>query len=90
MKNEQKSSLSAGLSPEQMIESLQAAPDDFKHQFQGSPILRAKWAGYHRNLITVLTNMQEKGAVSVFTDLFENETTPDQRELLQWALDKLT
>jgi epoxyqueuosine reductase len=90
MKNEQKSSLSAGLSPEQMIESLQAAPDDFEHQFQGSPILRAKWAGYQRNLIAVLTNMQEKKALSVFTDLFENETTPDQRELLQWALDKLT
>jgi epoxyqueuosine reductase len=77
------------LSTKEMLEELTLSADDFKILMEGSPLLRAKWSGYRRNLIVVLTNLRQTQAIQTFTEALKTETDPEMFNLLTWAIERL-
>ena len=76
------------LSTAEMLEELTLSIDDFKIRMQNSPLMRAKWMGYRRNLIVALTNLRQTQALPTFTRMLNTETDPEMRFLLTWAIEQ--
>jgi len=67
--------------------SLDAAA--WKARYKGIPVLRAKYAGYRRNLAVAMANDETPGAEQALREALEEELPPDLRETFLWALEKL-
>lgn len=86
---EQNLAANTTLEPEEMIQDLSLTPEEFKSKFKGLPILRARHFGYLRNLVTVLANTKEYGALDALIHLLRSESNEALRETIHWAIDKI-
>jgi epoxyqueuosine reductase len=77
------------MSPKEMIQALDESEEQFKTSHRDSPVLRAKWQGYQRNLIVALTNLGQRDAIELFKRLIEVSGDEEMLELLHWAVTSL-
>lgn len=63
-------------------------PEDFRERFRGSPVKRAKWRGFMRNLAVAMGNSGDAGVVPSLTALLEVEDAMVRRHAA-WALGRI-
>jgi epoxyqueuosine reductase len=68
---------------------LSISTTDFKHQFSGTPLLRAKRIGLIRNACVVLGNIRSDEAAPYLTRLLAEEPEPVIRSHAAWALGRI-
>jgi epoxyqueuosine reductase len=61
----------------------------FKAKYAGTPVLRAKHAGFLRNLILAAANSGDPGLIPQLQDLRKRQTDPVLQETLNWAITTL-
>ncbi|MCS6951060.1 MAG: tRNA epoxyqueuosine(34) reductase QueG [bacterium] len=71
-----------------LVDLLRLGEQDFREQFRRSPVKRAKWRGFRRNVAVALGNSRDQNAVPVLQEQLEHEEDPMVREHLQWALER--
>jgi epoxyqueuosine reductase len=69
-----------------LLESFMLTESDFKSRFANTPILRAKYQGFRRNVAIALGNSRLQEARSALLDCAANELDDVVREAAQWAL----
>ncbi len=74
-------------SPE-LWELAQLSPDEFRERFSGSPVKRAKWRGFVRNVAVAMGNSGNPGLQPELTSLLDSED-PMVRRHAGWALKQL-
>ena len=74
-------------SPE-LWELAQLSPDEFRERFSGSPVKRAKWRGFVRNVAVAMGNSGNPGLAPELKDLLNSED-PMVRRHAGWALKRL-
>ena len=74
-------------SPE-LWELAQLSPDEFRERFSGSPVKRAKWRGFVRNVAVAMGNSGNPGLAPELTNLLNSED-PMVRRHAGWALKQL-
>ena len=62
--------------------------EEFRRQFRGSPVRRAKWSGLRRNVTIAMGNSGERDFLPTLQRLASDEDEP-VRESAQWAMRKL-
>ncbi|MFN0206761.1 MAG: tRNA epoxyqueuosine(34) reductase QueG [Planctomycetota bacterium] len=61
----------------------------FKQQFAGSPMRRAKRAGIARNAAIVLGNLKRRGAAKILQNAARDDSAPEVRDAAAWALSRI-
>jgi epoxyqueuosine reductase len=74
-------------SPE-LWELAQLSPDEFRERFSASPVKRAKWRGFVRNVAVAMGNSGNPGLAPELTHLLNSED-PMVRRHAGWALKRL-
>ena len=72
-----------------LLEEFGFAEADWKARYMGTPVLRARYHGYRRNLAIALANTGAPGAEQALRSALKQELPPDLRETFLWALEKL-
>jgi epoxyqueuosine reductase len=72
-----------------LVDLLRMREEEFRTAFRRSPVKRAKWRGFRRNVAVALGNSGQEEAVQVLQQELAHETDPMVREHLEWALDRL-
>ncbi len=72
----------------ELTELMRLEPDAFRRRFRGSPIKRARYAGFLRNVAVALGNSGDPGAVPVLVESLEHAETL-VRGHAAWALGEL-
>jgi epoxyqueuosine reductase QueG len=72
-----------------LLEELALSQAAWKAKYQGTPVLRAGYAGYRRNLAVALANLRPEGAFQALQAALEEELSPDLRDTFRWALEQL-
>lgn len=70
-----------------LIDLLRLSEEEFRSTFRNSPVKRAKWRGFRRNVAVALGNSRSRKALPVLQQELERETDAMVREHLQWAID---
>lgn len=78
------------LTPEKMLHDLSLSAEDFKQDYAQSPLLRAKWQGYLRNLINVLVNIHETRALPILISLASQVKEPLLNKMIRDAISSLS
>lgn len=73
-----------------LLEEFALNEADWKARYKGTPVLRAKFAGYRRNLAIALANTRVKGAAEALRSALEQDLPADLRETFVWALERLS
>ncbi len=60
----------------------------FSRLFNGSPVQRAKWAGFRRNLAIAMGNSRQQRFVPILTQ-WSSDTDPVLAETARWAVENL-
>jgi epoxyqueuosine reductase len=63
--------------------------DEFRAQFKGSPVKRAKQRGLLRNVAVALASSDDPEAERALEQVVANDIEPLVREHVQWALDRI-
>ncbi len=69
-----------------LLESFLLTESDFKSRYANTPVLRAKYQGFRRNVAIALGNARLEAARPALTDCAANEQDEVVREAAQWAL----
>lgn len=69
-----------------LVDLLHMSEEEFRTAFRNSPVRRAKWRGFRRNVAVALGNSRDPDALPVLQQELERETDPVVREHLQWAI----
>ena len=69
-----------------LLESFLLTESDFKSRYANTPVLRAKFQGFRRNVAIALGNARLEAARPALTDCAANEQDEVVREAAQWAL----
>ena len=64
------------------------SPEDFSERYRGSPIKRAKWQGFMRNVAVAMGNSRDPEMIPELENLLDSED-PMIRRHASWALEKL-
>jgi epoxyqueuosine reductase len=75
--------------PFDLIEELAISPEEFKNRYKDSPILRAKFKGYQRNLCITLGNSRDIRGVEILTEHALHNPDDVVRESAVWALEMM-
>jgi epoxyqueuosine reductase len=67
----------------------QLTEDEFKKEFKGSPLLRAKRVGLLRNAAVVLGNQGYQPALLVLNKALQQETDPAVEDACRWAIQQI-
>lgn len=78
----------ATLAPK-LVDLLRMSEEEFRTAFRNSPVQRAKWRGFRRNVAVALGNSRDPDALPVLQRELERESDPVVREHLQWAIHRL-
>lgn len=78
----------ATLAPK-LVDLLRMSEEEFRTAFRNSPVRRAKWRGFRRNVAVALGNSRGPDALPVLQQELEHESEPVVREHLQWAIHRL-
>lgn len=78
----------ATLAPK-LVDLLRMSEEEFRTAFRNSPVKRAKWRGFRRNVAVALGNSRDPDALPVLQQELERESDPVVREHLQWAIHRL-
>ena len=78
----------ATLAPK-LVDLLRMSEEEFRTAFRNSPVRRAKWRGFRRNVAVALGNSRDPDALPVLQQELEHESEPVVREHLQWAIHRL-
>jgi len=71
-----------------LVELLELTPDEFRLRYRGSPILRAKYGGFLRNVCVALGNSGDSSAIPALARALEHPE-PLVRGHAAWALGRL-
>ena len=71
-----------------LVESFLLTEAEFKSRYANTPVLRAKYQGFRRNVAIALGNARLKAARSALVDCAANEPDGVVREAAQWALSR--
>lgn len=71
-----------------LVEWMRMTRDEFKHRFKHSPIKRAKYAGFLRNVAVALGNSHSEEAVPALTQALSHPE-PLVRQHAAWALNEI-
>lgn len=77
----------ATLAPK-LADLLRMNEEEFRTAFRNSPVKRAKWHGFRRNVAVALGNSRDPDALPVLQQELQRETDPTVREHLQWAIEQ--
>jgi len=69
-----------------LFESLRWNEAEFKKGFANTPVLRAKYIGWRRNVAIALGNSNYPQAIPVLQKALSQESNQVVREALKWAL----
>ncbi len=69
-----------------LVESFLLTEAEFKSRYANTPVLRAKYQGFRRNVAIALGNARLEAARSALVDCAANEPDGVVREAAQWAL----
>ncbi len=69
-----------------LLESFLLTEAEFKSRYANTPVLRAKYQGFRRNVAIALGNARLEAARPALTDCVANEADEVVREAAQWAL----
>jgi len=72
-----------------LIEEFMLDEAAWKARYKGTPVLRARFAGYRRNLAIAMANTRAVGAAQALQTALEEELSADLRETFLWALAQL-
>ncbi len=78
----------ATLAPK-LVDLLHMSEEEFRTAFRNSPVKRAKWRGFRRNVAVALGNSRDPDALPVLQQELQRESDPVVREHLQWAIHRL-
>jgi epoxyqueuosine reductase len=80
---------SAEYIPPDIIAELSLSPEEFKKRYRDSPILRAKWKGWLRNLCIALGNSGDIRGVQILREHLQHNPDAVVRESAAWALEMM-
>ena len=69
-----------------LVESFLLTEAEFKSRYANTPILRAKYQGFRRNVAIALGNARLETVRAALSDCAANESDAVVREAAQWAL----
>ena len=69
-----------------LVESFLLTEAEFKSRYANTPVLRAKYQGFRRNIAIALGNTRLEAARTALLDCTANEPDAVVREAAQWAL----
>ena len=72
-----------------LLEEFSFSEAEWKAKYRATPVMRAGFAGYRRNLAIALANSRPPGAARALQAALESERAPELRETLLWALAQL-
>jgi epoxyqueuosine reductase len=72
-----------------LAKQLNFSENEFANYYSGTPVLRAGWLGFTRNLIIAAGNMQDEESMSPLIKLLKDHPLPYIRSHAAWALGKL-
>ncbi len=72
-----------------LIEEFMLDEAAWKARYKGTPVLRARFAGYRRNLAIAMANTRAVGAAQALQTALEEELSAGLRETFLWALAQL-
>lgn len=75
---------------EEMLRSLSLSREEFRQKYGKTALMRTKWEGYIRNLVTVLANQEVRKALPALQNLLSAESESGLRETLSWAINKIS
>jgi epoxyqueuosine reductase len=75
--------------PPNLLDELTLSADQFKQKYRQSPIMRARLAGYLRNIAVVLGNLRSQEAVPALTQAIMTDHAPLVRAHAAWALGRI-
>ena len=70
-------------------QELEITSKEFNHKFKNSPIQRARWRGYLRNVAVALGNKGKKEDIPVLEKVLK-DTEPMLREHAAWAIERIS
>jgi epoxyqueuosine reductase len=70
-------------------QEMQLSPQAFRLKFSGSPVLRAKYRGYLRNVVCALGNTHDPSAVPVLGDAMQTNPEALVRQHAAWVLSQI-
>lgn len=73
----------------EMINELSISQEEFKTKYSDTPIYRAKWQGFIRNLVIVLANEYCIEALPALSALLASERTSELKPTINWAISKI-
>lgn len=77
-------------SPEtDLLEEIALTAQEFNQKYSHSPLRRAKWRGYLRNIAVILGNLRNPAAVAALTRIFAGESDSLLRAHAAWALGQI-
>lgn len=71
-----------------LLESFLLTETEFKTRYANTPVLRARYQGFRRNIAIALGNTRLKAARSALQESADNEPDEVVREAAQWALSR--
>lgn len=73
-----------------LIDLLRMSEEEFRTAFRHSPVKRAKWRGFRRNVAVAIGNSKDPKALPILRQELEHEADPMVQEHLRWAIEKLS
>lgn len=71
-----------------LVDLLRMSEEEFRASFRNSPVKRAKWRGFRRNVAVALGNSKNPEVLPVLQQELQRETDPTVHEHLQWAIER--
>lgn len=72
----------------QLLELARLSPEEFQKRYRGSPIKRAKWRGFLRNVVVAMGNSGDPEMIPELENLLQSDD-PMIRRHAKWALNAL-
>jgi len=73
----------------QLLELARLSPEEFQKRYRGSPIKRAKWRGFLRNVVVAMGNSGDPEMIPELENLLQSDD-PMIRRHAEWALNALS
>ena len=73
----------------QLRELARLSPEEFQTRYRGSPIKRAKWRGFLRNVVVAMGNSGDPEMIPELENLLQHDD-PMIRRHAEWALNALS
>lgn len=72
-----------------LVESFRLTAEEFKQKYRHTPVWRAKYAGFRRNLAIAIGNSGQKEFLPLLEGALLNESDPVVADAIEWALGEL-